>query len=588
MSSAGLPEPYSRNPHVRLAGVPMPDDMVPLADELEARFAPGSNVKGAVGGSNWCFLLPSLHLGRIVCLGRLSPAGLSTLAGLGDEVVVCAPARDLRRLRRSIGSVGPANVSLLETDVGDAALPDGTADLVVVPRLPALHRRARADKVARARRLLKPGGIAYVEGRFFGGFDAETLLWLAPAAGEVRLAAPLHDQRTVAYLERRFFKRGLVRRQLLRRPRRVLVRQPTVMRIVRRRGALVGRPERLVAGPPEYIRAIAAAAGVDLENRRWGLAAPGDYPSQKVLFLLFQSAGEAPEAVVKITRHPDLNFRLENEWRALTILREHGVGTDDTLPRPLFLGSHRGLAVLGESAIGGIPFRKRTRATADCAYASAAVEWLLELGRATAFPARADARGALSELDALFKQFTRTYRLEPREEDLLGAHAAALVDSSNGLPHVFQHGDPGPWNLLITPDGRPAFLDWEAGEPRGMPLWDLFHFVRSYGLLVSRAAGTRAPLQSFTEHFLQRSAVNRLLVDATSRFCAQTGLAADRVEPLFYTCWMHRGLKEAATLPRHRLESGRYVGILRLAIERRESPGLSALFSPEPVSAPQP
>ncbi len=589
MSSFGLPEPHSRNPRGRLAGVPKRDDLVPLAGELEARFAPGSNVKGAVGGSNWCFLLPSLDLGRIVCLGRPSPAGLTTLAGLGDEVVVCAPARDLRRLRRSIGSAGPANVSLLETDVGDAPLPDGTADLVFVPRLPALRRSARADRVARARRLLKPGGIVYVEGRFLGRFDTETLLWLAPAAGEVRLAAPLHDQRTVAYLERRFFKRGLFRRQLLRRPRRVLARQPTVLRIFRRRGALVVRPpERLVAGPPEYIRAIAAAAGVDLESRRWGLAAPGDYPSQKVLLLLFEPAGEAPEAFVKITRHQDLNFRLENEWRALTILREHGVATDDTLPRPLFLGSHRGLAVLGESAIGGVPFRKRTRATADCAYARAAVEWLLELGRATACPARADARGALSELDALFEQFTRTYRLEPREEDFLAARAAALVRSGNEFPRVFQHGDPGPWNVLVTADGRPAFLDWEAAEPRGMPLWDLFHFVRSYGLLVSRAAGTRAPLQSFTEHFLQRSAVNRLLVDATSRFCAQTGLAADLVEPLFYTCWMHRGLKEAATLPSHRLESGRYIAILRLAIERRDSPGLSALFSAEPASVPQP
>jgi hypothetical protein len=81
--------------------------------------------------------------------------------------------------------------------------------------------------------------------------------------------------------------------------------------------------------------------------------------------------------------------------------------------------------------------------------------------------------------------------------------------------------------------------------------------------------------------------VNQLLVDATTRFCAETRLATDLVEPLFYTCWMHRGLKEAATLPPDRLESGRYVGILRLAIERRESPGLTALFSPEPASMRQ-
>jgi Phosphotransferase enzyme family len=569
-----------------LTGVPKREDMVALGTELETRFAPGSNVKGAVGGANWCFLLPSLDLGRIVCLGRPSLAGLTTLTGLGDEVAVCAPVNDLRRLRRSIGSAGPTNVSLLETTRGAAPLPDGTADLVVVPRLPVLRRHARADWVARARRLLKPDGIAYVEGRFLGRLDTASLLWLAPAAGEVRTAAPLQDRQAIAYLEQRFLKRGVVRRQLLRRPGRVLARQPAVTRIVRRRGAFVGGPrERLGSGLPEYIRAIAAGAGVDLENRRCGLAAPGDYPSQKVLLFLFPSVGEAPESVVKITRDPDLNFRLENEWRALTILREHGVGTDDTLPRPLFLGSHSGLAVLGESAIEGVPFRERTQATANCAYARAAVGWLLELARATASPARREPRGPLSELDALCERFARTYRLEANEEDFLGAHAAALVRGGDGLPLVFQHGDPGPWNVLVTPDGRPAFLDWEAAESRGMPLWDLFHFLRSYGLLVSRAAGTREPLQSFTEQLLQRSAVNRLLVDATSRFLTQTGLAAELVEPLFYTCWMHRGLKEAATLPPKRLESGRYVGILRLAIERRDSPGLRALFSTEPANA---
>jgi hypothetical protein len=562
-----------------LTGVTKREDVVARGSELEARFAPGSNVKGTVGGANWCFLLPSLDLGRVVCLGRPSLAGLTTLAGLGDEVAVCAPTHDLRRLRRSLDSGGPTNVQLLETNGGAVPLSDRTADLVVVPRLP-LRPRARADAVARAQRLLKPGGIAYVESRFIGRLDCASLLWLAPAAGEVRMAAPLRDRQAIAYLERRFPRRSVVRRQLLRRPRRVLGRQPAVTRIVRRRGALVGRPpERLGAELPEYIRAIAAGAGVDLENRRWALAAPGDYPSQKVLVFLFPAAGEAPESVVKITRDPDLSFRLENERRALTILCEHGVGTDDTLPRPLFFGSHRGLAVLGESAIEGVPFRRRTRATADCPFARAAVEWLLELGRATASPARADARGALSKLDALAEQFAGTYRLEPYEEEFLQAHVTALVRSGDGFPLVFQHGDPGPWNVLVTSDGRPAFLDWEAAERRGMPLWDLFHFLRSYGLLVSRAAGTRDPLQSFTEQFLQRSAVNRLLVDATSCFLAQTGLTAELVEPLFYTCWMHRGLKEAATLPSHRVESGRYVGILRLAIERHDSPGLSALFA---------
>jgi hypothetical protein len=377
-------------------------------------------------------------------------------------------------------------------------------------------------------------------------------------------------------------ERRLLRRLLLRRPGRVLARHPAVSRIVHRRGALFGRPgEGLTPGPPRYLRDVAAAARVHVHESRWALAAPGEYPSQKVLVFLFGAEGDAPQSVVKITRDASLNPRLENEWRALTLLRDGGIGADDTLPRPQFFGLHAGLAVLGESAINGQRFRERTRATADCPYARAAVEWLLDLGTTTVAGTRADARGALSKLEPLFERFSQIYRLDAEEEDFLRVQVAALARGGDGFPLVFQHGDPGPWNLLITPDGRPAFLDWEAAEPLGMPLWDLFHFLRSYGVMVSRAAGTRDPLRSFAEQYLDQSDLSLLLVETTRRFCAQTGLAPGLVEPLFYVCWIHRALKEAATRPPHGLEGGRYINVLRMAIARRGAPGLRHLFSPD-------
>jgi hypothetical protein len=542
-----------------------------------------------VGGANWSFLLPSLDLGRIVCLGCPTAAALDTLARLGDEVVVCAPSAALRRLGRALGPGEPPNLTLLAAPRrGSAPLADACADLVVVPRLP-LRRRAVADRLGQVRRLLTQDGVAYVEGRFRTRIDEGAPLWLAPAAGEVRLAAPLADGRAIAYLERSFLRRHLLRRQLVRRPRRVLARHLAVTRIVRRRGALVGGPTgRGGAEVPRYIRAIAAAAGVDVEDKGWALSAPGDYPSQKVLVFLFAPAAQGPDTVVKITRDPALNHRLENEWRALEILRGRGIGAGAGVPDPLFMGSHRGLAVLGESAIDGAPFRERTRAAADCPQARAAVDWLVDLGAGTVARATEEDPGALAELGPRLERFTRIYRLSAEHQRRLGSYAAALTASAAGFPLVFQHGDPGPWNVLVTGDGRPAFLDWEAAEPRGMPLWDLFHFLRSFSLQVSQRAGTRDPLQSFAEQFLEQSDVHGLLVDATSRFRSRTGLAADLVEPLFYTCWMHRALKEAATLPPGRLDQGRYVGILRLALEQREAPGLRALFSRAAIVAREP
>lgn len=568
--------------------------MTTVTRESERRFVPGSNLKGTVGGANWCFLLPSLELGRIVCLGRPSTPALATLARLGDEVTVCAPAGELRKIRNQTNLDALRTVSLLEVNRPDRApLPDASVDLVVVARLPRFRAERRSRLQQEAGRLLKPDGLTYVELRSLVGglgsslawrasesLEGGAVFWLAPASGEVRAAAPLHDLRAIGYLERRL-ERRLLRRLLLRRPGRVLARHPAVSRIVHRRGALFGRPGgRLTPGPPRYLRDVAAAARVHVHESRWALAAPGEYPSQKVLVFLFGTEGDAPQSVVKITRDASLNSRLENEWRALTLLRDGGIGADDTLPRPQFFGLHAGLAVLGESAINGERFRKRTRATADCPYARAAVEWLLDLGTTTVVGTRADARGALSKLEPLFERFSQIYRLDAEEEDFLRVQVAALARGGDRFPLVFQHGDPGPWNVLITPDGRPAFLDWEAAEPLGMPLWDIFHFLRSYGVMVSRAAGTRDPLRSFAEQYLDQSDLSLLLVETTRRFCAQTGLAPGLVEPLFYVCWIHRALKEAATRPPHGLEGGRYINVIRMAIARRDAPGLRHLFSP--------
>jgi hypothetical protein len=111
-----------------------------------------------------------------------------------------------------------------------------------------------------------------------------------------------------------------------------------------------------------------------------------------------------------------------------------------------------------------------------------------------------------------------------------------------------------------------------------MPLWDLLHFLRSFGLVVSQQAGTRDPATSFAEQILAASSLNGVLVDATMSYCVETGLPKGLVEPLFYLCWVHRAVKEASRLPPAQLGSGRYFNLLRLALARRDAPGLQRLF----------
>ena len=61
---------------------------------LAAPYLPGTNVKGDVAGANWVFLLPSLEMTRILCLGLPSNAALRTLAKLAPvEVIVAGKER---------------------------------------------------------------------------------------------------------------------------------------------------------------------------------------------------------------------------------------------------------------------------------------------------------------------------------------------------------------------------------------------------------------------------------------------------------------------------------------------------------------
>ena len=48
--------------------------------------------------------------------------------------------------------------------------------------------------------------------------------------------------------------------------------------------------------------------------------------------------------------------------------------------------------------------------------------------------------------------------------------------------------------------GPTRLLDWEAADAEGMPLWDLFHFLRSFEFSLSKEAGRHDHLRSFADH----------------------------------------------------------------------------------------
>ena len=352
---------------------------------------------------------------------------------------------------------------------------------------------------------------------------------------------------------------------------------------MKRHGVLLGTPAAgLVNGPPKYVCDVAAASGISLLGYRWGLAAKGEYTSRKLIFYLADRAtgsGSGSHYIAKVVRNPSLNARLENEHRALSRLCADRVVDGETVPHPVFFGYHAGLAILGETVVEGTPFAEHTDATADCPYLNAAVEWFTALGARTVAPRTVTSAEAAATLGWLFGRFNELYCPDRGERDFLSGQIEAIRAGAETLPLTFQHGDPGMWNMLVTPSQRIALLDWEAAEPNGMPLWDLLYFLRSYVVRAARLGGGRHSLDGVAAELLSDTPISRMVATATRCYCRRIGLSDGLVEPLFYSCWMHRAIKEATRLPAQHLSSGHYVNLLRLTIMRRQTPALRRLFA---------
>ena len=561
-----------------------------LETSRASTFVPGSNLRSPSAGGAWLFLLPRLSFTRIVGVGLPSGATLDALCRVGREVVlVCRSTSSLRRARALIKKRKCAGVRAVTAD--DPSIKEGSADLIVVSRREA--KRLRDDKSwPQLARLLRTDGVVYLETRgkpeslegAVGGGGwlvnaGQQHFAISPGFGEVRAAVAAGDSDTVQALRERGMWASAAFVGIGGRMREVPI-GPLARRLKPRWAVLSGLGVSGWLGrAPLYLRELARAAGVDLDRYRWGMAAPGLYLSNKVLFMFFDRVTGAPAFVVKVTRDGSMNGRLVNEWRALNTLHELRLTDHDEVPVPAFYGTQGGLAVLGISGVSGRRFVDVDAGEATSLQARAAIGWLTELGATTAKPLDGGPGEAAESLHDLYERFARVYSLSDAHRKTLEAKIAMMSDVVAPFPAVFQHGDPGAWNLLVNDGGRVAFLDWEAAEASGMPLWDVFHLMRSLATLASRTAGRTDTIDAFAEHFLTDSPSNTFLTEATATYCDRVGLAPELVEPIFYGCWMHRALKECTRIPQDRLDRGHYLNLLRRCLDAHEAPPLRRVFT---------
>lgn len=507
------------------------------------RYEVGANRKAAPAGATWSFLLPNLPLGRVVILGEPGRAARERLTELADEVFDGLPER-------------------------------GTVDLIWLPASPGGAGTAGADPSLRAH--LAAGGLV-VDERPAHEPDrtADSVRFrVLRRGGDTIVAVPLGHTIAEAWLRSNGLA-GVERNGLVDRLRHL----GSVLPARTRTDAATEGTLDLIGltgldRPAQYVRELAASAGIVIDDHVMALSATGRYRTQKVLLPLFPPGASAPAIIVKATRHPSVNPRLQVELDGLRWLGTMGSTITERVPAVRFSGLHAGMLVVGESVLEGRPFRA-PRAH-DHPLAADAVDWLTELAVRTV--ERVDADAVATALTELVDSYVAADGPGRALADPLRLQVERIRSSRAPFPVVAQHGDPGTWNLLALPGERTGFLDWENLERRGMPLWDLLYLLRSLGV------GTRArrPLERRLGHvqrtLLDESELTPFIVESVRRYCAQVGLADDLVEPLYHLGWMYQALKEVTRLRPGHLDEGHFYQLLRRGLERRDRGTLQRLF----------
>lgn len=379
---------------------------------------------------------------------------------------------------------------------------------------------------------------------------------------ELRGVAPAGDPAALGLLERHIGGDGPVPRSWKRRLRRAPV---SVRRTIP--GSLHGAPP----GPPRWVVDAAAEAGLDVSQSGWALWCRGDFGSQKLVLFLIAAGEREPSIVVKITRDPRFNERLVNETRVLLALDRLGDGARGGAPAPLFDTTTWGSAASAQSAVTGSDLRDQLRVRPDLI--EQVTTWMIELADETRTPLQTDE--VTGCLDELLARYCRLYDPSADIERFLRRQVASLGDAE--MFAVLQHGDPGPWNAVVTPDDRVAFLDWEAGELRGLPLWDLLYFLRSSSLVMSARRPWESRRSRTRRDLIDGSPVGDAIADCVAEYVRAVELDPAVIEPLFHLCWVHRAVKQARRLTSDERSSGGFHRLVLDGIDGRDRPGLRRL-----------
>lgn len=405
------------------------------------------------------------------------------------------------------------------------ALPE--AELVESWKLPWPGRAARARRRAAA-----------------AGFEEVRVLWAGPLPWRLpQFWLPLESKEAAAHLLASRGARSFAEKAL-----------HAAWRLAHKAGLLA----------PIYVvgrRRGAGGGDVGLPPSASLLLLTGGHRSiNKVVGLAFEAGEPKPSAAVKFARVPEAEPGLEREERVLRRLGEERPGLAG-VPRLRGTGRRAGRSAVVEEAVEGRTLLDQLTASNFETVALQVTRLLIDLAQAGG----GQRSGLVEETVGEF---------ETRFGAVIGETAVASIRAElaglGDLPAAPEHRDCSPWNVVITPAGSPALLDWESAEPDGLPALDLVYFLANCAFVLDGALESGRTRESYARLLDPGSEYGGIAARAMAEYAAALDLGPEELRRLRLLCWIvhshsdYRHLQlEAGGAPRPEdLRKGMFLGLV--------------------------
>jgi aminoglycoside phosphotransferase len=257
--------------------------------------------------------------------------------------------------------------------------------------------------------------------------------------------------------------------------------------------------------------------------------------SAHVVVMVLHESSPDPVLVVKMSRLPGPSSVLDREARNLRIVQASRPGGFASIPRLLAYEAFAGTQMLVQTAVAGQVLDSRMVRRKKPELAERLLAWTIDLHRATARAAASHADHIRHLLQAPLAECRGAFRGADPVVDLVERTLELTAPlARTAFPLAFAHGDLSAPNILASPTGQLGVVDWELGEPQGLPGQDLFFALTYLACASRRASRPDEYVAAFHDAFFGREAWAQRYVE---RYARRLRIPGELLKPLFLASW---------------------------------------------------